>query len=216
MTAAPAFKPLARHALFHSTDLDEARERVAQVFCPHRLETVAVPDRFDACHNHLAGERITLNYIEYGARTLIAPGALEHFYLLQIPLDGAAEIRNGSDLYQSSPTQAAVLNPHLPTRMVWEEGTRQILVQIRRDALQGHLESELGAAGKGPMTFLGPMDLTTERGAALRALVLWMVAQADAGCSPIGQGLMAGRWRPRSCPAFSRRTATTTARSSRG
>ena len=28
------------HSLFRSSDLDEARERVAAIFCPHRLETV--------------------------------------------------------------------------------------------------------------------------------------------------------------------------------
>jgi AraC-like DNA-binding protein len=190
MTNRRTSAPLARYALFRSTDLDEARERVAQVFCPHRLETVAETNRFDARHHHLRGDQLTLNYIEYGARTLIAPGALEHFYLLQIPLTGAAEIQNGSDRYISTPSQAAVLNPHLPTRMVWEEGTRQVLVQIRRDALEAHLEAEFGGSTGGPPTFRGPLNLTEGQGAALRRLVLWLVAEADAGRSLIGAGLM--------------------------
>lgn len=183
--------PLARHVLFHSTDLDEARERVAQVFCPHLLRTVAEGDRFGARHHHLAGERLTLNYIEYGARTLIAPGELGDFYLLQIPLEGAAEIENGGDRYLSTPTRAAVLNPHLATRMTWAEGTRQVLVQIRRRALQDHLAAELGAASDRPLTFEGPLDVATGRGAALRRLVLWLVEEADAGGDPLGPGLMA-------------------------
>jgi len=29
---------------------------------------------FDARHHHLPGQRLSLNYIEYGAKTLIAPG----------------------------------------------------------------------------------------------------------------------------------------------
>lgn len=65
---------LGDHALFRSRDLDEARERVAAVFCPHRLETLGARSLFDACHHHLAGQRLSLNYIEYGAKTLIAPG----------------------------------------------------------------------------------------------------------------------------------------------
>lgn len=191
MTATHRLAPLAAHALFHSTDLDEARERVAAVFCPHRLETMGGRGLFAARHHHLPGQRLSLNYIEYGARTLIAPGELDGFYLLQIPLAGGAEISNGTERYLSSPTQAAVLNPHLPTRMVWEEGTRQVLVQITRRAMQEHLAAHLGAPSDRALTFQGPLDLTTGPGAALRRLILWLVAETDAGAPPIGPGLMA-------------------------
>ncbi|ESW60789.1 MAG: AraC family transcriptional regulator [Rhodobacter sp. CACIA14H1] len=179
------------HALFRSRDLDEARERVAAVFCPHRLETLGARSLFDACHHHLPGQRLSLNYIEYGARTLIAPGELGGFYLLQIPLEGGAEISNGGHSYLSTPERAAILNPHLPTRMVWEEGTRQVLVQVSRKAMQDHLAGVLGGASDRPLTFDGPLDLTCGPGAALRRLVMWLVAEADAGGPPIGPGLMA-------------------------
>ncbi|MBA4323644.1 MAG: hypothetical protein C0426_00915 [Rhodobacter sp.] len=185
-------RPLLRnHTLFHSRDLDEARERVAAVFCPHRLETLGARSLFDACHHHLPGERLSLNYIEYGARTLIAPGELGNFYLLQIPLDGGAEISNGSTTYLSTPDRAAILNPHLPTRMTWEEGTRQVLVQISRRAMQDHLAAQLGGPSDRPLTFDGPLDIATGPGAALRRLVMWLVAETDAGQPPIGPGLMA-------------------------
>lgn len=191
MTATQNPAPLAGHALFRTRDLDEARERVAAVFCPHRLETQGRQAGFDARHHHLAGQRLSLNYIEYGARTLIAPGELGGFYLLQIPLSGGAEISNGTGRYLSSPTQAAVLNPHLPTRMVWEAGTRQVLVQIARAAMQDHLAAALGGPSDRPLTFEGPLDLTTGPGAALKRLILWLVAETDAGAPPIGPGLMA-------------------------
>lgn len=182
--------PLGAHILFESRDLDEARERVARVFCPHQLDTFGQAG-FAARHHHLPGGRMSLNYIEYGARTRIAPGTLERFYLLQIPLEGGAEIRNGSARYLSTPERAAVLNPHLPTEMIWQEGTRQVLVQIDRAAMQDHLAAELGGPSDRPLTFAGPLDLTTGPGAALRRLVLWMVGEADRGRPPIGAGLMA-------------------------
>src|SRR5690606_28944112 len=91
-------RPLAGFSLFESSDLDEARERVARVFCPHRLDMIG-RGTFDACHNHVAGERLSLNYIQYGAKTLIAPGELKDFYLLQIPISGGAAISNGPDHY---------------------------------------------------------------------------------------------------------------------
>lgn len=188
MTARAAL-PLQAHVLFQSADLDEARDRVARVFCPHRLDSHG--PGFAARHHHLPGGRLSLNYIEYGARTRIAPGELDRFYLVQIPLEGGAEIRHGRSLYLSDPGRAAVLNPHLPTEMTWAEGTRQVLVQIDRRAMQDHLAATLGAPSDRPLTFAGPLDLTTGPGVALRRLVLWMVGEADAGTPPIGTGLMA-------------------------
>ncbi|MFN3642866.1 MAG: AraC family transcriptional regulator [Gemmobacter sp.] len=191
MLPGPVPTPLRDYALFRSRDLDEARERVAAVFCPHRLETVAERRLFDARQHHLGGERLSLNYIEYGARTLIAPGELGSFYLVQIPLTGGAAITNGTDRYDSTPDRAAVLNPHLPTSMVWAEGTRQVLVQIDRAALQAHAAGLMAARPDVPVTFRGGLDLRAPAGAALRRFVLWLVAEADAGRPPIGPGLMA-------------------------
>jgi AraC-like DNA-binding protein len=183
--------PLARRRLFHSRDLDEARERVAAVFCPHRLDTVGRRGLFDARQHHLPGHRLSLNYIEYGARTLIEPGALGSFYLLQIPLEHGARIENGDDAYDSTPERAAVLNPHLPTRMDWAEGTCQLLVQIDRDTLQAQAAAHLGVSPDRPITFRGGLDLRTDAGLALRRIVMWLVAETDSGRPPIGRGLMA-------------------------
>lgn len=184
-------RPLAAHELFHSRDLDEARERVAAVFCPHRLETLAEAQAFDACHHHLRGERLSLNYIEYGARTRIEPGELGHFYLVQIPLQGAAEIRNGPDHYVSTPGEAAVLNPHRATQMVWEAGTRQVLVQIARSAVEEYLARELGEVPRATLAFRGGFDLTSPGGAAFRRMVLYLIDEADLEAPAIGAGLMA-------------------------
>lgn len=182
--------PLSRHVLFASHDLDEARDRVARVFCPHRLETIGPHARLSARHNHLRGEKLSLNYIEYGARTLIDPGELQSFYLLQIPLTGGASIRNGRDTYLSDSKAAAVLNPHRPTRMVWEEGTRHLLVQIDRAALNDHAAAHSGRLS-GLLTFEGPLDLTRPEGAALARLVAFLVAEDNQGAAPIGAGLLA-------------------------
>ncbi|WP_108129849.1 AraC family transcriptional regulator [Gemmobacter caeni] len=180
-------RPLAAHLLFESRDLDEARDKVARVFCPHRLDTVR--GRFHARQHHLPGEKLSLNYIEYGAKTMIAPGALRDFYLVQIPLCGGASIVNGGDRYTSDPGRAAVLNPHRETTMIWEEGTRQVLLRIDRAAMQSHLSRQLGAPASAPVTFQGALDLRSGAGAALRRLVLWLVAEADDGAAPL-TGLM--------------------------
>lgn len=190
-TSLQAMTPLARHALFASDDLDEARDKVARVFCPHRLETIGRGARIAARHHHLAGERLSLNYIEYGAKTLIAPGQLHSFYLVQIPLRGGAAISNGLSRYASHPGRAAVLNPHRDTTMIWEEGTAQILVQIDRKAMMSFLGAQLARVAERPVSFDGPMDTSRGAGAAFCAMVRYLVDEADRGRPVIGAGLMA-------------------------
>ena len=183
-------RPLRAHSLFQSDDLDEARERVAAVFCPHRLDTIGRGARLAARHHHLRGDRISLNYIEYGAKTLISPGMLEKFYLMQIPLSGGAAIANGSDRYVTGRGQAAVLNPHEPTSMIWGEGTAQVLIQIDRRAVSEHVSGLLGHGTERPVTFRGALDLTRGAGAMLRQMAMFLVAEADAGRAPFGVGQM--------------------------
>jgi len=184
--------PLAGYTLFHTRDLDEARERVAAIFCPHRLDRIG-RGQFNARHNHLSGERLSLNFIEYGAKTLISPGCLRDFYLFQMPLSGAAAIRNGADSYCSDPTRAALLNPHLPTTMIWDEGCRQVLLRIDRAAFNEHLARTLGGRQDRPLSFTGPFDLTGPHGAAIRGLILHLVAEADAGRPVLAPGSLMGR-----------------------
>lgn len=43
--------PLERYRLFDSHDLDEAREFVGRVFCPHDLATLRPGAQLDACHH---------------------------------------------------------------------------------------------------------------------------------------------------------------------
>lgn len=190
-TADPAAtKPLASHVLFESAGLDAARDSVAQVFCPHRLDVIG-KGRVRACHHHVMGERLSLNFMEYGAKTLIAPGALQSFYLLQIPLTGAAAICNGTDRYGSTPLAAALLNPHRETTMIWEENTRQLLVQVDRAAMQAHLGQLIGGQASQPLCFEGPMNMAQGTGRSLAQLILHLVGEIDAERSQFGTpGLM--------------------------
>lgn len=184
-------RPLGHHELFASEDLDEARDKVAAVFCPHRLETIGRGARISARHHHLPGERLSLNYIEYGAKTLIAPGHLDSFYLVQIPLRGGAAIANGTMRYASDPARAAVLNPHQETTMIWEEGTSQILVQIDRKAMMAHLGAQLARVPDRSLGFHGPFNTRTGAGSAFCQLVMFLVAEADKGRPALGSGIMA-------------------------
>jgi AraC-like DNA-binding protein len=86
-----------------------------------------------------------------------------------------------------------VLNPHLPTTMIWDEGCRQILVKVEREALQDHLSQLLGSGAGKPLTFSGPLDLTSDVGAALYGLIMHLVTEADNGQVMLSSGGLLAR-----------------------
>ena len=56
--------PLQRYRLFESHDMDEAREIVARVFCPHKLIMLRPSSELDACHHSARLHRdVSLNYV---------------------------------------------------------------------------------------------------------------------------------------------------------
>ena len=84
---APAAPPLAAYQTFATRDLDEAREKVARIFCPHRLETLGASVHravwngrwsdveFDAACAVLRGQGAQVNYVALAAGTVLPAGA---------------------------------------------------------------------------------------------------------------------------------------------
>lgn len=118
---------------FKTQDLDEARELVAEVYCEHTLTSTS--GTVDAFHYHLPIHDISLNYMCYGPETIIEPGFLTDFYLIQLPLRGTARIEAEGRVIDTYPGKAIVIDPTAYTRMVWSEGCEQFLVQISRDLI---------------------------------------------------------------------------------
>lgn len=93
-------------------DLDEARERVAEVFCPHELRPAQVAtDASSVRFNSAVFGAVGLSYLAYGATVRIRPQRLESFILVQIPLAGQARVRSGGEEVLSDPLRASVPDP---------------------------------------------------------------------------------------------------------
>jgi AraC-like DNA-binding protein len=183
--------PLSGHVLFQSSDLDFARERVAQKFCRHRLDLIGERTAFCATHNHVAGGMISLNYISYGADVLIDPRELGDFYLIQMPIVGAATIRNGSKEFLTNREAASILNADLATRMQWWEGCAQILVQIRKAPLLDFVGRFLGRELPGRLIFDPRIDFTRAEMQAWRRLACSLFQAAEKRRSSSGPAISA-------------------------
>lgn len=153
--------PLARYQLFHTRDVDEARERVARIFCPHGLSTRHPGTPLDARHHSVqVHQDVSLNYVQYGAEVDIEPGYLGNFYLLQIPLRGGAEVRCGQQHITSTTRLASLPSPTERLRMRWADDSPHLIVRFSQAALRRQLEQLLQAPLQQALVFdLGvPLD----------------------------------------------------------
>ncbi|MDP3967276.1 MAG: AraC family transcriptional regulator [Nocardioides sp.] len=146
---------LAEHSRIATPDLDQARDEVAGQFCPHSLSLTQPKSRLDMQHNAAAiGPDVTLNYLRYGAEVRITPGTFNDFFLVQIPLAGRARVRVGERVVASDRGRASVGSPTEPVDMIWDEGCEQLLVYMRRTAVEA-----AAGAGTGLLVFDALMDL---------------------------------------------------------
>ncbi len=172
---------LVGHNLFRTQNLDEARNEVAKVFCPHGLTTTSHDAKLNAVHNRVTLGDVTLNYLNYGAEVEILPGELNSFYLVQMPLAGSAEISCGKENVHSNKNLASIPHPLEKLKMVWHENTPQLMVYINRTRLEERLEELIGREVHLPVKFELGMDLTTPQAQSWRSLVDTLVTDVDRG-----------------------------------
>ncbi|MCK7613557.1 AraC family transcriptional regulator [Roseibium sediminicola] len=179
-TLADRRSPLDRFRCFETRDVDEARQIVAAHFCSHRLDRGSIQDCFDACQNRVAGQHLSLNYIRYGADVTIEPGELTDFYLIQIPIRGAADVSNGCRSVASTPRRASILNPDRHTKMRWHAGCEQILLQVETGFLREVAERMAGVPVD-RVRFAPDFDLLGPKGAAWAAKLRGIFGAAQDG-----------------------------------
>jgi len=183
--------PLERHRLFQSHDVDEAREFVARIFCPHELSPLD-GGRLDACHHSATVHRhASINYVQYGAAVRIEPGYLREFFLLQIPLRGGASVRCGGQSVESHPLLASFPSPTEPLSMRWAEDSPQLIVKLDRRALSDRLESLLQAPLRQPLVFDLGVDMSRPEARGMAALVGYLQCTLENGLGFAGQPALA-------------------------
>ncbi|MFD1663517.1 AraC family transcriptional regulator [Streptomyces caeni] len=174
--------PLATHERFHTHDLDEARGEVGRVFCPHGLNLAERGSQLDARLHAVAFDRTGLYYLDYGTEVRITPGALETFFLVQIPLAGTADVSCGHQHIVSTPELASVPSPTEDLSMRWAAAS--LIVWVDRSALEAHLGKLLARPIRRPITFHLGMDLTLPASRSWLRIVDLLRKEADNGVMP--------------------------------
>lgn len=148
--------------LLQSKDLDETRELVSGIFCDHRLTMVERQGQLNYQHRHVRTPAMSLSVMSYGAEVLIAPQALDSFFLVQLPLKGEDRIASGKDAQLSRPGSGTIHCPGQSFAMNWSAECSKLVVRIEHEALERHAMLLLGHMPNRPLHF--ETTLNTLRG----------------------------------------------------
>jgi AraC-like DNA-binding protein len=168
--------PLAAFCHFKSNNFEAMHHRLNTVLKPHRLRRLSdVPVSGIICRASL--KRISLNLMRIGPAVDVWPGALEQFYLVQIPIHGAVDISHGEDRVRCAGAMAAVLSPGETLRLRWSDNCTQLIVQVPREAIEARL-AELGSR-QTALRFATAFDLESPAGREWRRLLDFAVRSMD-------------------------------------
>lgn len=171
-----------------TTDVDDAHQKIAELFCGHDLVPQARAKSVDMKLRSLHRGDVGIEYLDYGAEVRINPQGLENFHLVQIPLAGHAHLDVGSYAVESSPRTATVPPIDRPFSMTWDRGTPHLIVYVRRLALASVAEQLYGNKTRDGVRLGYAMDLTGSAGRAfLRSVIELhddMISQ-DSGAAPV-------------------------------
>ncbi|MEH1098034.1 AraC family transcriptional regulator [Micromonospora sp. CPCC 205561] len=147
-------------------DIERARTEVGRVFCPHRLTP---QPGVHHVHLRMTARRtggVGVVDLDYDRAVRIQPGALETFYLVQMPRAGKAEVRHAGRTVTSTPGTASVLSPYDDSDMHWAEGSPHRIFYADRPTVHRELARLLGRAVDGPVHFDVGMTMRTPSAAA--------------------------------------------------
>ncbi|MCX7168971.1 MAG: AraC family transcriptional regulator [Proteobacteria bacterium] len=175
-------EPLSGYRIFHTMDLDEARDLVAKVYAPHELVYAGQPhSQLDTSMSHFPIGGISLNRLRYGAKVNIELECLGSFLLVMMPISGTVQIRCGDQSIRSSPRLASVISPTLPMRETIEADCDQIMVKIERELLERTCMQHLGQELQQPLCFDLGLDMSASAG--WTSLMSYLIAEVDHAAS---------------------------------
>jgi len=171
-------EPLSRHRIFHTTDLDEARDLVTKVYAPHDLTYAGQSGRrLDTTMSHVRLGEISLNRLRYGARVNIDVECLGSFLLVMMPIAGSVQIRCGDQQIRSTPQLASVISPTLPMQETIEADCDQIMLRIERELLERTCAQHLGRELRQPLRFDLGMEMSANPN--WNSLMAYLFAEAN-------------------------------------
>lgn len=170
---------LSNAAVIRTRSLEEARDAVARVYLPHRLE--GRRDAMDMRLNAVTDRYLTLGFLTYAADTSLHMPATETCYHINLTTAGQtwASRGDGRTAHTTAETGGTALLPDADTVVRWSEDAEQLILKIPRSSLESHLSDMLHTPVTGVVDFDFQIDLATAQGQALLRAVRFMASELD-------------------------------------
>jgi AraC-like DNA-binding protein len=156
--------PLTQFPIFSSQDLDESRETVADIFCPHQIKLNSHTSSFSTQINEATFGNSALVYISYGAAVTINTDTLDDCFLVQVPWAGSAEVLIKDNKMIIEPGIASVVAPEQSMKMRWSNDCSFFTLRLDRKKVEYTLGNLLGHELQVPLIFDPLFDLSTPEG----------------------------------------------------
>lgn len=170
--------PIARHLLFETADLDEARERVGTIFCQHRIAFAGKGRRLAFRQNLAPMKNVALSYVTYGEDVEIDAGEPGNWFMVHSTLRGGCAMQIGGREVLAEAGSDVISSATLGLRMSWGAECGQLVLKIDRTALETHLVRLIDDELRQPLEFLPHLDHGANTG--YRRLLDFIAAEAEA------------------------------------
>ncbi len=148
-----AGRPLSGYRFLQSADVEDVRDRVAQVYCRHQLDPLGRDRRVDAWQNIAKLSRLSVGAMSYGGDVRIDPGRLETFFLAMLPYAGRAQVQSGGQQVLGDTSTATLLSPTDDVLMRWGADCSKLMVRIERESLEQRLAQLMDRPLRQPLRF---------------------------------------------------------------
>jgi AraC-like DNA-binding protein len=148
--------PLSNQRSFGSSNVDEIREYMGALFCPHNLATSQDASSLNFSHYSAILRYITFHVVDYGmdrGSLMIKAPTMGGDYHAQFSLNGACEINQGDGAVQLMPGELFVMDAARPLTERISSDYVHLVMRIKRDALHEALTRELGYFPSAPIAF---------------------------------------------------------------
>lgn len=154
---APVMPPLGEVA-FATNKFSEARRYSEQITLPYEIVGHSLKSDLSLVHAQRKIDHITFDQMEIncaGSFDVAAP-RLGDRYLLQLNAHGECLVRQNGASYLAQPGSIFVINPETDSLKSWYSGCKQLMVWIKKSALERVLQREIGYDLDRPLIFDWP------------------------------------------------------------
>ena len=129
---------LRHYRYFESSDVDDTRERIAQVLQPHRLTPGSIQSGHSAYMNYARLDNIAFGSLGYAGTMGVEAGKIEDYYLVILSLSGYADVSVGGRRAMIGQHQGVVVGPSTQFGGTFSSDCEQFFVRVEKQAILAH------------------------------------------------------------------------------